>query len=54
MDSIMVLVPCTTLAHDARYGSLSRDEALRKYREQFDEDFVTRVRETVFTLEDNT
>jgi phytoene dehydrogenase-like protein len=47
MDSIMVLVPCKTLQRQEGCASLTREEALLRYKEQFDENFIDRVREAV-------
>ena len=47
-DSIMVLVPCKGLVRDDELASLPRDEAISKYKEQFDEEFINDVREAVF------
>ena len=47
-DSIMVLVPCKGLVRDAELASLPRDEAISKYKQQFDEEFINDVREAVF------
>lgn len=47
-DSIMVLVPCKGLVRDAELASLRRDEAISKYKKQFDEEFINDVREAVF------
>lgn len=46
-DSIMVLVPCRTLLRDEECSKLSRDEALRRYREQFSKDIVAQAKEAV-------
>mmetsp|Transcript_3705 Transcript_3705/g.6128 ORF Transcript_3705/g.6128 Transcript_3705/m.6128 type:complete len:639 (-) Transcript_3705:161-2077(-) len=46
-DSIMVLVPCTPLVRNPELALLPRDEAILKYKQQFDEDLVNDVREAV-------
>ena len=48
MDSLLVLVPCPTLALNKTLGSLSREEAIRGYKNQFDESFVSQIRGAVF------
>jgi len=48
MDSILVLVPCQTLQRNERYASLPRKEAIRKYRDQFNESFIDKARQAVF------
>ena len=47
-DSIMVLVPCRTLLRDEACAKLPRDEAMRRYQEQFSESAVAQAREAVF------
>eukprot|EP00980_Cylindrotheca_fusiformis_P012671 scaffold3103_cov136-Cylindrotheca_fusiformis.AAC.9 len=47
-DSIMVLVPCRTLLRDEVCSKLPRDEAIRKYTEQFSDDVVSNARQAVF------
>lgn len=44
----MVLVPCQTLSRKEECASLSRNDAMRVYAEQFNADFVDRVRDAVF------
>jgi phytoene desaturase (3,4-didehydrolycopene-forming) len=46
-DSIMVLVPCRTLLRDADCAKLPRNEAMKKYSEQFSEDVVSKARQAV-------
>jgi phytoene desaturase (3,4-didehydrolycopene-forming) len=47
MDAIMVLVPCETLDRDELFASLPREEAIARYKNQFDAKFVSRVRDAV-------
>lgn len=47
-DAILVLVPCETLFHQADFAKLSRDEAISKYKDQFDDQAVSLAREAVF------
>lgn len=44
----MVLVPCKTLKREESYAFLSREDALQRYKEQFDDAFIDRVRAAVF------
>lgn len=46
-DSIMILVPCPTLIRREDLASLSRDEAIEEYKQQFSKDVVEDVREAV-------
>ena len=46
-DSIMVLVPCPTLQRKKEFAKLPRDEAIAKYKEQFNEKVVTEMRQAV-------
>jgi phytoene desaturase (3,4-didehydrolycopene-forming) len=46
-DSIMVLVPCQTLLRDAECASLTRDEAMARYKEQFSGDVISKARQAV-------
>jgi len=46
-DSIMVLVPCKPLVRMTELASLPREEAILKYKQQFDKDLVNDVREAV-------
>ena len=48
MDSILVLVPCQTLQRNEKYASLPRKEAIRKYRDQFNESYIDHARQAVF------
>jgi phytoene desaturase (3,4-didehydrolycopene-forming) len=47
MDSILVLVPCKTLQRIEGFASLPREEAIQRYKEQFNKDFIDRAREAV-------
>jgi phytoene dehydrogenase-like protein len=48
MDSITVLVPCPTLQRDVVCATLSRDQAMERYRTQFsDPTLIGRVRSAV-------
>lgn len=44
----MVLVPTKTLSHQADFAQLPRDEAISKYKKQFDDETVSRIRDAVF------
>ncbi len=44
-DAIMVLVPCPTLKRDKSLAQLDRDEAIEEYTKQFDESFISKVRD---------
>jgi phytoene dehydrogenase-like protein len=46
-DSIMVLVPCPTLQRREDYAGLSRDDAIQKYKAQFNEEMVSNLREAL-------
>ena len=46
-DSLMVLVPCCTLKRDADLAGLSRDECIAGYKDQFDANFVAKVKGVV-------
>ena len=46
-DSIMVLVPCETLERKEEYANLDREEAIKKYKKQFDDDYVDELRRAV-------
>ena len=46
-DSIMVLVPCRTLARDEEYAHLPREEALERYKNQFSESIIDQARQAV-------
>ena len=46
-DTIMVLVPCPTLERKKEYASLSREEALQNYKEQFDDTYISNLRQAV-------
>jgi phytoene dehydrogenase-like protein len=45
----LVLVPCETLLHQADLAKLSRDEAISKYKDQFDDQAISCAREAVFS-----
>jgi phytoene desaturase (3,4-didehydrolycopene-forming) len=47
MDSILVLVPCQTLARNEQLASLPRDEAIEAYRQQFTDEYIATVRTAV-------
>jgi phytoene desaturase (3,4-didehydrolycopene-forming) len=44
----LVLVPCETLSHEVSLAHVPRDEAISAYKEQFDEQAISRVRDAVF------
>lgn len=46
-DSIMVLVPCPTLKRKEDFAGLSRDDAIEKYKEQFNEELISKLRDAV-------
>jgi phytoene desaturase (3,4-didehydrolycopene-forming) len=46
-DAILVLVPCQTLKRNADWASLPRDEAIRQYKQQFDDEVISRSRQAV-------
>lgn len=46
-DSVMVLVPTETLKREKDYAKLSRDEAIERYKEQFDDAYIARIRTAV-------
>ena len=46
-DSIMVLVPCPTLERERDWADLSRDDAIKQYKEQFNTDVVNDARQAV-------
>ena len=46
-DSIMVLVPCKTLLRDEECSKLPRDEAMKIYKAQFSEEFISATRQAV-------
>ena len=46
-DSLMILVPCCTLKHDKDLAHLHRDESIKGYKKQFDDEFISKVREKV-------
>jgi len=47
-DSLMVLVPCSSLVRKENLALLSREDALSGYSQQFNKDFVDLVRNAVF------
>ena len=47
-DSIMVLVPCRTLLRDAECATLPRDQAMKRYKEQFSDEVIDNARRAVF------
>jgi len=46
-DSIMVLVPCSTLARNKDMASMPREEAIEAYKQQFSADVVDDTRDAV-------
>lgn len=48
-DSLMVLVPCPTLKRMKEYSYLPRQEALRKYKEQFRDELILNMRQAVLS-----
>merc|ERR1712232_907981 len=46
-DAIMVLVPCKTLLRDKVCATLPRGEAMKRYKDQFDDEMVSSVRDGV-------
>lgn len=46
-DALLVLVPCNTLVRNEEYARLPREEVIELYKEQFDENVVSRAREAV-------
>ena len=42
-----MLVPCPTLSRDEEYTGLHREDAIEKYKEQFDEEFISSTRNNV-------
>lgn len=46
-DTIMVLVPCKTLLRDETCAKLPRDEAMKLYKKQFSDEFVSATRQAV-------
>ena len=46
-DSIMVLVPCGTLKRSDELAKLRREQCINGYKEQFDSDYQSRVRNSV-------
>jgi len=46
-DAIMILVPCCTLQRDPSLSTLSRQDSILAYKEQFGDDLISKVRRTV-------
>eukprot|EP00957_Ditylum_brightwellii_P163225 12428967-Ditylum_brightwellii.AAC.1 len=46
-DAIMILVPCKTLLRNKDLAKLPRKEAIEKYKDQFDDDFISNMRNEV-------
>ena len=46
-DSLMILVPCCTLNRDSDLANLPKDECISGYKEQFDNEFISKVRDRV-------
>lgn len=46
-DSLMILVPCCTLQRDERLAKLERDACIEGYQSQFDNNFISKVKELV-------
>ena len=46
-DSIMVLVPCKTLLREKECAQLPRQQAIERYKEQFNDEAVSQTREAV-------
>ena len=46
-DSIMVLVPCRSLLRDEECCTMPRDQAIKKYKEQFSNDVISKARQAV-------
>jgi phytoene desaturase (3,4-didehydrolycopene-forming) len=46
-DAIMILVPCKTLSRKEEYASLSRNDAMKEYAKQFDDDCINQARAAV-------
>lgn len=46
-DSLMILVPCKTLLRDEDCSKLPRNDAMKVYREQFPDEFVSATRQAV-------
>jgi len=46
-DSIMVLVPCKTLLRETDCANLSREEVMKRYKEQFSDDTIDAARRAV-------
>ena len=46
-DSVLVLVPTETLERQKEFAELSRDEAIDRYTEQFDNDCIAKIRTAV-------
>lgn len=48
-DSIMILVPCSTLKRDKDLSKLQRDTSISGYKKQFNDEFVSKVRARVLS-----
>lgn len=46
-DAILVLVPCQTLKRNADWASLPRDEAIRLYKQQFNDEVISQSRQAI-------
>ncbi len=46
-DSLMILVPCVTLKRNQNLANLPKDDCIKGYKEQFDDKFITKVRDIV-------
>lgn len=46
-DSIMILVPTETLERRKEYANLARDEAIERYKGQFDDVYIAKIRAAV-------
>jgi phytoene desaturase (3,4-didehydrolycopene-forming) len=46
-DAILVLVPCQTLTRNSEWAKLPRAEAMKQYKQQFDDKVVAKVRRSV-------
>ena len=46
-DSLMILVPCCTLKRSESFSKLDRETCIQGYEKQFDQDFVSKVKEAV-------
>ena len=46
-DSIMVLVPCATLNRNKEWSKLNREDAIKRYKEQFSDEYVQSIKRKV-------